>query len=169
MKGIVKLYLNYLELMFIGMLGTALALTLVAGVLTGGIALVPACLANMTLVVLGQVALGRRKALAEHPDIKSKSFKESRLFLFALRSKYKLVLIATLLLVTLGAAYSTDRLLQNQAIVEANTEIPATFFNRSLIIQVIEISAQDDTTAPTVTAILHSNGYPDPRIERQAV
>jgi len=167
MKAIVKLYLNYLELILIGMLVAALAITLVAGLLAGGIALLPALLANTTIIAIGLITLGRRKALGEHPEIKTKPFKEFRLFMLVRKSK--IILVAVLVLVTLGTTYSTNRLLMNQAIASSGMGVSATFFNNALIINVLEISPGDKGNPYQVTAVLYSNGYPVANIENQSV
>jgi hypothetical protein len=177
MKAIAMLYLNYLELIIIGMVVATLGITLVAGIYAGTAdggqalfpSLIPVVLSATALIAITSIAIRRHKVLDEHPELKTKLFKEFRVLNFAFKNKRALVIVPILILVTLGATAYTDGLLKNQVIAEAGVNVDATFFNKSLIIDLIEISPENNGTPAKVTAVLRSPGYPDVRIENQEV
>jgi hypothetical protein len=185
MKSFISLYFAYLETAFISMLLAALAFISVSGFAYGGSSRIPATLATLTLVLIVWGTIGRHRALKEHPELENQYFKEIRLFFILLQSKvmkmlgrvnwsskklalqqFVLKVISILVIAVAGytiwASFSTSAAIQNlapnQFVAEADVEIPATFFNKSLMIEVKEIS---DGSTPSVTAIIHFEGFPD--------
>lgn len=187
MKNIVRLYFNYLELIIIGMVVAGLGATLVAGIRARSEALspeqVPAVLSftivlsAITLLATGitivVTVIRRHGVLTEHPELSGKLFREFRLLNFAFKNKRVLFILPVLVLVTLVATAYTDKLLKNQAIVEAGVvagvNYPATAFNEKMKITVVEISPENNGNPAKVTALLQSGGHDDKRIENQEV
>jgi len=193
MKSIAKLYLAYLEMTVISMVLASLVLISVSGFAYGGRGLIPAALAVVMLGVIAYVEIGRHRVLSAHPEFKRKPFGEIRLFLFKLQkrvlkitdtlnlrsrkqviqqylSKMAAIIIVALTIWILWSSFSISAdiatLKRNQAIVEAGPGVPGTVFNRAVVIEVIQISAENP---PKVTAVIKSEGYPEIRIENEGV
>lgn len=88
-------------------------------------------------------------------------------------SRIAAIMIVALTIWTLWSSFSISadiatqkNLEKNQAIVAAGLGVPATVFNRAIVIELIQISAE---TLPKVTAVIHSDGYPDAKIENEGV
>lgn len=193
MKSIAKLYVDYLERSVIGMVLASLILILISGFTYGERGRVQAILSLVTLGLIGAVAFDRRSVGRDHPEFKSKSFREFRLFWFMLKRKgliisdaFRLnsrkqavsravsggitIIIVILAMWTLWSSFSISAdiaLKKNQAIAGARPGIQATFFDKAVVIDVQQISA--GSGSPKVTAVISSDGYPDVRIEGEGV
>jgi hypothetical protein len=62
----------------------------------------------------------------------------------------------------------SDDLKNNEAIAGARPGIPATFFNRAVVIEVLQVS-DGSGSSPKVTAIIRSEGHPDVKIESAGI
>lgn len=195
MKSIIRLYFDYFEKMIIGLLFSSLVLISLCGFIYGRSALKPAIIATVVLFITAYVESGRSRILQESPELNKKPFKEVKLFsallesnLVRITARFSLVsnkpklqssitkavpiLIVTLALYALYSSVlisaniaNSKRLYRNQASVEASVGVPATLFNRLLVIGILQISAGD---TPTVTAIIHSEGFQDLAISNQS-
>ena len=176
MKAIVQLYFRYLSLALACLMLTTLVVIVIAGVYASkemleanmshrNRAMIPTvitmALSLSSLFAFGVVGVRRSRVLADHPELKAKPFKDFRLYKFAFKSKTALAVIPLLVLLTLGATTYTTRLLNNQAIVTGSVLYPATFFNRAVIIRVTDISEEGIGGELRVTAVVHSDDYPD--------
>jgi len=202
MKSFAKLYLSYLETVLIGIILVILTLIVVSGFIYGRNGLLPAALAVVTLGAVAYVSLGRSRALRAHPELRTKVFKESRLFYFALNgqilkitsshpsgplldslsrkqaipqilSRITSITVAALAIWVIWSSFSIsanmaqqESLEKGQAVVSAGLGIPATVFNKSVVIELIEISSE---TTFRVTAVVRSQGYPEMKIEGAGV
>ena len=194
MRSIVGLYLAYLELIIISMIVVTLIFISVSGLTFGGDGLLPATLAIITLSLIGFIVISRRNALAEHPELKRRPFGEFRLFLFILEKKFLKVadslnlvsrkkavrysgwiagaMLAVLLISAIWWSFSISAdisLRRNQARVTVRPPEPATIFNRAVIIEVLETSAEANGHPARVTAIIKSEGYPEMKVEGEGI
>lgn len=193
MKSIAKLYLAYVETAVISILLATLVLISVSGFIYGGKGWLPGALAVLILCCILYVSLDRHSALKESPELRGRLFAETRLFLLILQrkmlrmtrsffrssrrqamqqvlSRIGPIIIVALTMWTLWSSFSISADIQkvkkNQAIVAAGPGIPATVFNRAIVIEIIQISMG---TPPRVTAVIHADGYPDAKIENAPV
>jgi hypothetical protein len=192
MKSILSLYLGYLETVVISTMLGAFILISVSGFLVGNSARIPATLALVTLLIIAGVVVGRRRTLKEHPELKNKSFGETRVFFTSLQNITALIqketgkgverqgshsllgfigvaIIVALMTLTLWSSVTISanmaNLRKNQTIIEATKVIPAFAFNRALIIEVKEVS---NVPEPRVTAVIHVAGFSDININNEA-
>ncbi|SRR6266404_208264 len=191
MKSIAELYLAYLERALISMVLASLAFISISGIVYGRSARIPAALAVVTLGLIFYVELGRRGVLKVHPEFERNGLREIRLFSYLVERKAVQIsnalhftsrgvqqnlsriagtLIVVLIVSTLWSSFhiSADiTLRKNQVIVEAGPRVPASIFNSALVIEVLQISAEGGVHR--VTALIHSAGYPDLKIEGERV
>lgn len=190
MRPITKIYLGYLERSVIGMSLSLLVLISASGFAYGDGGRVPAILAAVMLVLIFSVEFGRRRVLLEYPEIKKKPFGEIRLFWFLVQkrtlnlaesitlntgkqiiclvvSRIMVIVIIAIAISTLWMSFSISAnmtLKRRQAIAGAKPGIPATFFNRAIVIEVLQIT-DDGISSSELTAVIRSEGYPDLRVE----
>lgn len=195
MKGIATLYIDYLERALISMVLATLVLTVVSGFAYGGRGRIPATLAVVTLGLIVCVAIGRRPVVREHPEFKTKLFGEIRLFWFMLQrrilrltsssnlnsrkqgiqqavSRGIAIMVVVLGMWTLWSSFSISadiaHLKRNEAIAGARPGIPATFFDKVVAIEVLQV-LDGAGPSPKVTGIIRSEGYPELKFESEGV
>jgi len=198
MKNILERYLAYLEFTIISLVLTSLIFIAVSGLIYRSQGLVPAAIAVLMLGLIAYIMIGCRHVAREHREFKEKIFGNTRLFFFLVREKVlgitdssrfssgqrlaQRVLVKALAVIivglTLGVVWTSfsisaeiarQKLKETQAIIGGRPGIPASYFNGTLVIEVVQISAEDNGTPHKVTAIIHSAGYPDFNIENQGV
>lgn len=194
MGSIIKLYLDYLERTVIGMVLSLLALISIFGFLLGGNGRTPATLAAITLGFVLIVEIGRGRVRREHPEFRQGPLGEIRLFwLLVLRrtsnvanllsriwrgqispeavSRGIAIVFLAIAIWVLWSSFSISAnmiLKRNQAIAGATPRIPATFFDKAITLQVLQIS-DGDSPLSKVTFLISSEGYPDVRVESARV